>query len=186
MLAFLTAGLTSLTPANAQQHAIDTSKSTVIVRVYKAGVFSALGHNHEIAAGITRGVVDRAGHSVELHIKASSLRVADPNISEKERSEIQQTMLGSKVLDVEHYREIVFRSTVVQPAGASSWRVRGDLTLHGQTRPVTLEIRENGVHYVGSCRFKQSEFGITPVKVAGGAIRVRDEVGVEFDVQLAR
>jgi hypothetical protein len=67
--------------AFAQQHAIDSGKSVMTVRVYKAGVFSALGHEHEIAAPITGGVVDSAAHHVELHIKAGSLRVDDPKLS---------------------------------------------------------------------------------------------------------
>jgi polyisoprenoid-binding protein YceI len=154
--------------------------------VYKAGVLSALGHEHEIAAPIASGVVDSAAHHVELHIKAGSLRVHDPNASERDRDEIQKTMLGSDVLDVKHYTEIVFRSTGLEPAGSYSWKVRGDLTLHGQTRPVTVEVRESSGHYVGASRFKQTEFGMKPVKVAGGAIKVKDEVRVEFDIQLAR
>jgi YceI-like domain len=60
------------------------------------------------------------------------------------------------------------------------------LTLHGQTRPITVEIRESSGHYVGASRFKQTEFGMKPVKVAGGTIKVKDEVRVEFDIHLAR
>jgi polyisoprenoid-binding protein YceI len=186
VLVVLAASLAWIAAASAQQHAIDSGKSVMTVRVYKAGVFSALGHEHEIAAPITGGVVDSAAHHVELHIKAGSLRVHDPNASERDRDEIQKTMLGSDVLDVEHYTEIVFRSTGLEPTGSYSWKVRGDLTLHGQTRPVTVEVRESSGHYVGSSRFKQTEFGMKPVKVAGGAIKVKDEVRVEFDIQLAR
>jgi polyisoprenoid-binding protein YceI len=182
----LAASLAWTGAASAQQHAIDSGKSVMTVRVYKAGVFSALGHEHEIAAPITGGVVDSAAHHVELHIKAGSLRVHDPNASERDRDEIQKTMLGSDVLDVEHYTEIVFRSTGLEPAGSHSWKVRGDLTLHGQTLPVTVEVRESSGHYVGASRFKQTQFGMKPVKVAGGAIKVKDEVRIEFDIQLAR
>jgi polyisoprenoid-binding protein YceI len=186
VLVFLAVSLAWTAAVSGQQHAIDSRKSVMTVRVYKAGVFSALGHEHEIVAPIAGGVVDSAAHHVELRIKADSPRVHDPNASERDRDEIQKTMLGSDVLDVEHYMEIVFRSTGLEPAGSSSWKVRGDLTLHGQTRPVTVEVRESSGHYVGVSRFKQTQFGMKPVKVAGGAIKVKDEVSIEFDIQLAR
>ncbi|MFL6354836.1 MAG: YceI family protein [Bryobacteraceae bacterium] len=130
--------------------------------------------------------MDSAAHHIELHIKSGSLRVHNPNTSERDRDEIQKTMLGSDVLDVEHYPEIVFRSTGIEPAGSYCWKVRDDLTLHGQTRPVTVEVSGISGHYVGASRLKQTQFGIKPVKVAGGAIKVKDEVRIEFDIQLGR
>lgn len=171
--------------ANAQPHPIDAGKSTLTVRVYKAGVFSALGHNHEIAAPIASGAVDTAAHRVELEVKASALQVRDPDASGKDRDQIQSTMLGPEVLDAQRYPEIVFRSTAVEPAGPAAWNVRGSLMLHGETRSVTVEVRHVNGHYVGSSHFKQSDFGIKPVKVAGGTIRVKDEIEIEFNIVLA-
>jgi polyisoprenoid-binding protein YceI len=171
---------------SAQQRAIDTGKSVITVRVYKAGLLSALGHDHEIGAPIAGGTVDLTAHQVELHTKAGALQVHDKGGSDKDRSEIQATMLGPEVLDAEKHPEIDFRSTGAESMGAGSWKVEGDLTLHGQTLAVTVEVREANGHYVGSCRFKQTEFGIKPIKVAGGSIRVKDEIRIEFDIQLAR
>ncbi len=156
------------------------------VHVFKTGVFSALGHNHEIAAPIAGGTVNLTAHQVELHTSARALQVRDPEVSSKDRAEIQSTMLGPDDLDAERHPEIVFRSNGAEPMGADSWMVRGNLTLHGETRPVTVEVRERDAHYVGSSRFKQTDFGMKPVKVAGGTVRVKDEVRIEFDIQLMR
>lgn len=172
--------------ATAQARALDTAKSTMKVRVYKSGVLSALGHNHEIAAPIAGGTVDLTARQVELRVGAAALKVLDPGVSEKDRAETQRVMLGSEVLDAVGHPEIIFHSTGAEPAGAGVWKLRGNLTLHGQTRPVEVEVREDGEHYVGTSRFKQTGFGIQPVKVAGGAIRVKDEIRIEFDIQLAR
>lgn len=172
--------------AGAQERAIDTEKSVMVVRVEKSGLFSAFGHDHEIAASIAKGTANTAAHQVELQIEAKSLRVRDPETSDKDRSEIQRTMLGSEVLDVERYPEIRFRSTEFTPAGTGAWKVHGNLTLHGQTHPVVVEGKEEGGHYVGAARFKQTVFGMKPVKVAGGAVRVKDEIRIEFDIQLLR
>jgi len=51
---------------------------------------------------------------------------------------------------------------------------------------VTVDVREAAGHFMGTARLRQSDFGITPIKVAGGAIRVKDEIQLEFDIQLAR
>jgi polyisoprenoid-binding protein YceI len=110
--------------------------------------------------------------------------VLDPGISAKERGQIQSTMLGSAVLNSSKYPEITFRSTQVQPAGPDAWNIQGELTLHGETHVVPVQVRGMGAHYVGSSRFKQTEFGIQPVKVAGGMVRVKDEVRIDFDIYL--
>src|SRR5258708_30291347 len=172
--------------ASTQQRTIDISKSVMTVRVFRAGAFSAFGHDHTIAAPIAGGSVDTAARRVELHVDAKGLRVRDTDASEKDRSEIQRTMLGPEVLDAERNPEIVFRSTAAEQAGPGSWKVSGTLTLHGQSRPVAVEVAEKARHYVGRAVLKQTDFGIKPVRVAGGTIRVKDEVRVEFDIQLSR
>lgn len=158
----------------------------MLVRVSKAGVFSALGHSHEIAAPIAGGAVDLTARRVELRVNAGALRVQDPGVSEKDREEIRKTMLGPEVLDSERYPEIVFQSTGVEAAGGNTWKVQGDLSLHGRTRPVIVNVKEQGGRYVGAALLKQTDFGITPVKFAGGAVRVKDELRIQFNIGLAQ
>ena len=172
--------------AVAQSRPIDTRNSVLTVHVSKAGVLSALGHDHEVSAPIERGTVNLTTRQVQLYANAAALRVRDPEVSNKDRAEIQSTMTGPEVLDAAREPTIAFRSTSVEPVSAGAWRVTGDLTLHGQTHPVTVDVRENAGHYVGTSHFRQSEFGIKPIKLAGGAVRVKDEIRVAFDIQLAR
>jgi polyisoprenoid-binding protein YceI len=184
--AFCAALLVIASAATGQKREIDVGRSTMTVHVSKAGVFSAFGHDHEIGAPITQGAVDAAAKSVDLRVKTAGMRVLDPKVSEADRAEIQSTMLGPKVLDAGRYPEIIFRSTKAEASGSGAWRVIGDLTLHGRTKPVSVEVHQNGERYVGTARFKQTEFGIQPVAAAGGSIRVKDEVQIEFDIQLSR
>jgi polyisoprenoid-binding protein YceI len=116
-------------------------------------------------------------------VDARALRVIDKDASEKDRAEVQKTMLGSEVLDSERHQEIVFKSTVAEPAGPGQWTLRGNLTLRGQTRPVTVQVKLKDGHYTGQTVVKQTDFGIQPPGKAG--IRAKDEVRVEFDVRLA-
>jgi polyisoprenoid-binding protein YceI len=168
----------------AQQHNIDTQKSTLTIHVVKAGVFSGLGHEHEVRAPIHSGKADTGSHpGVEMHVDARALRVIGKDDSKKDRAEVQKTMVGPEVLDSERHPEIVFKSTSVEPTGQGRWTLRGNLTLRGQTRTVTVQVTLKDGRYTGETTVKQTDFGIKPPGKAG--IRAKDEVRIEFDVQLA-
>jgi hypothetical protein len=86
--------LMCLLDVSAQQHNIDVQKSTLTIRVGRTGVFSGLGHEHEVHAQVHSGSADTGSHpAVELHVDARALRVIDKDDSEKNRTEVQKTML---------------------------------------------------------------------------------------------
>lgn len=170
---------------------IDTAHSTMTVHVFKTGLFSALGHNHEISAPIESGRVQdkvqpSGNPSVELRVDARKLRVLDPDTSDDTRAQIQKTMLGPDVLDSDRFPEIRFVSTAVEASGANHWTVHGNLDLHGQSHPVTVDVALKDGTYHGSAPFKQTEFGIKPVSVAGGTVKIKDEVKVDFEISLVK
>jgi polyisoprenoid-binding protein YceI len=169
-------------PAHAATQDVDVEHSTLTLRVYKTGLFSAFAHDHEINAPILQGSFDEEKQTVELGVDTRTLKVMDPGVSTSERAQIQATMLGPKVLDSDKFPEIKFHSTSIEPAGEGKWTVNGELTLHGQTHPVNLEVRGEKGHYRGSAVLKQKQFGITPVSIAGGSVKVKDEIRVEFDI----
>jgi hypothetical protein len=165
---------------------IDTEKSVLTVRVLKAGLFSPFGHEHEVRAPISQGTITEGDSpSVELSVDARQLRLMDTDLSSKDYAEVQSTMLGAKVLDSDKFSHIRFRSTRVQKLATRKWKIEGDLTLHGQTHPVEVEVSSDQGHYRGSATVRQKDFGITPVTAGGGTIKVKNEVRVSFDV-LAR
>jgi polyisoprenoid-binding protein YceI len=173
--------------ARAEKREIDVAHSVMKVHVYKTGLFSGFAHDHEISAPIARGTVDDSANPiVELAVESGKLQVEDPGVSDKDRAQIQQTMQGPQVLDSVQYPEIRFRSTRVQPAGNGRWTIDGDLSLHGQTHPVQVTVTKKEGKYEGSAAFKQRAFGITPVSIAGGAVKVKDEVKIEFQIVLAQ
>jgi polyisoprenoid-binding protein YceI len=184
ILLLAAASLVCALGVSAQQHNIDTQKSTLTIHVGKTGAFSGLGHEHEVRAPIHSGTADTGAHpAVEIHVNARDLRVIDKDESEKDRADVQKTMLGPEVLDSEGHQEIVFKSTAAEPAGEGRWTLRGNLTLRGQTRPVTVQVILKEGRYTGEATVKQTDFGIKPPGKAG--IRAKDEVKIEFDVRLA-
>jgi polyisoprenoid-binding protein YceI len=167
--------------------AIDRDHSSLKIHVSKSGFFSAFAHNHDIEAPIVSGDVQTAGSSsVELRVDARKLRVLDPELSESTRARIQKTMEGPQVLDADRFPEIHFLSNEVEAKGADHWVVRGTLDLHGQSHPVTVGVTFKDGFYRGSAMFKQSAFGMTPVTVAGGTVKVKDELKVDFSIALAK
>jgi len=178
------ASLVCVLGASAQQHDIDTQKSTLTIHVGKTGAFSGLGHEHEVRAPIHSGTADTGLHpAVEIHVNARELKVVDKDASENDRAAVQQTMLGPDVLDSDGHPEIVFKSTTAESVGQRRWALHGNLTLRGQTRPVTVQVTLKDGRYTGEATVKQTDFGIKPPGKAG--VRAKDEVKIEFDVQLA-
>jgi polyisoprenoid-binding protein YceI len=172
---------------NSEVQAIDGAHSTLTVYVYKTGLLSPLARNHKIEVPIEWGEVkDSASSSVELRVNASKVRVLDAEVSDGTKAKIQVTMQSAQVLDVDHFPEIHFQSTGVEPSGTDRWIVHGNLDLHGQTHPISVDVTFTDGLYRGSAALKQTEFGITPVRVAGGTVKVKDEIKVEFAIALVK
>lgn len=192
------AGLASASSAGAQEraaYAVDAGKSKIEIHAGKEGFFSAFGHDHLIAAKEFSGEAQMDPQKIErssvaLAISAKSLTVLDPGESEKDRAEIQKTMLGDRVLDVEKHAEIRFASTRVVNAKKTSdgWELtlEGKLALHGAEKTVTLPLRVrldgNALRAKGEVSLLQTDYGITPIKVGGGAVRVKDKLKITFDI----
>jgi polyisoprenoid-binding protein YceI len=182
-----------------QAYVVDSQKSKIEVQVAREGFFKAFGHDHLISAKEFSGDVqfDSArleNSSVSFTIEAKSLAVVDPGESEKDRKDVQATMLGEQVLDVARYPQIQFSSSSVKVVskkkGIYELQVEGTLTLHGAKKSVTVPVRaqimEDGTLSVfAEVLLLQSDYGITPVKVAGGTVRVKDRLKLTFQI-LAR
>ncbi len=162
-------------PANSQQ-------SAVTIHVFKSGLLSPFAHNHVVLAPLGGASMDPEGLKAEVSFTTRDMRVMDPEVSDKDRAEIQSTMLGPKVLDAQKYPEIRFKSSKIEPTSPEHYRVAGTLELHGTTRPISFEVTGTPEHYHGATRLKQSDFGIQPISLFGGSVKVKDELALEFDI----
>jgi polyisoprenoid-binding protein YceI len=161
---------------------LDPAASKISVHVEKSGLFSGFAHNHTIAAPLATGHIDAAKRIIELKFRSADMTVLDPEASASERSQIESTMKSEKVLDPARFPEITFVSTSVEPSDPTHFQVRGNLTLHGATRPIEIPVSLSNGHYTGKVPLKQTEYGITPVKIAGGAVKVKDVIEIEFEI----
>ena len=159
-----------------KDHAIDTGRSKMTIHVGKSGLFSAAGHEHEVSAPIAEGAVDDSDAGrIWFRVEAAKMEV----LPEKDQAAVQKDM-QEKVLESATFPQIRFESTAIKKIADGKWSVTGNLTLHGKTNPVVAEahLADNG--YAGAATIKQSQFGIKPVSAAGGAVKVKDELKIDF------
>ncbi len=173
-------------PTSAQRRGVDVHRSRITIHVFKSGLFRAFADDHLIQATLAEGSVDdSAAPHVEVVVDAHRLRVLDPGLSQKDREQVQARMLGPEVLDVSRFTQIRFHSTAVQRFEPDRWRVRGDLELHGRTHEVALDVTRANGRYTGRTTLRQTDFAITPISIAGGTVKVKDDISIEFDIVAA-
>ncbi len=174
-------------------YGIDSDSSSCTVRAFASGMLSALGHSPTLViralageAQFVPGTFECA--SVAIRIKAGSITVVD-EISEKDRREIERTM-NRDVLEIDKYPEIVFASSKVSASKAGDgqyWvNLVGELSLHGiiAGQPVAAQValRDDTLRAHGEFTLLQSTYGMKIVSIAGGALKLKDELKCSFDI----
>jgi len=178
---------------DADHYTIDPGMSRFTVRAFASGVFSAFGHNPMIAIRDFSGEADFDPATLEnaalrVKINAGSLAVTN-DISDKDRREIEQTM-SQEVLETTRYPEIVFESSNVSASRAGDGQyfinLVGNLSLHGVTnsQPVSAQVTVNGnmLRAHGEFSLRQTAYGIKLVSVAGGALKLKDDLKFTFEI----
>jgi polyisoprenoid-binding protein YceI len=182
--------------AEPRTYRVDTATSRIAISVGKAGFFAfAAGHAHEVVGPVASGEIDfdpddPAGSRVRVVVRAAELKVDAAKEPPGDAPKIQETMDGAEVLNVEQYPDVRFESTGVVVRGrngsAIDLTVAGRLLLHGTERsivvPVRAEIYRDALTAAGRMSVKQSDYGMTPVTVAGGLVKVRDRLEITFSI----
>lgn len=134
---------------------------------------------------------DPLASSVVASIDASTLTTGNKVRDEK--------IQGPDVLDVAQYPTIDFASRAVREQSAGHYLVDGDLTMHGITQPVTLDLTVNGVitdtwnktrlGLTAVAEINRSDFEVLKwghVALAGGGFMVPDSVDVTIELEATR
>jgi len=182
-----------VTTAVTVHYAIDKSSSSFTVRAFATGMLSSFGHNPTLAIRNFEGELEFSpdaigASSLKIQARADSLEVMD-DIKSKDRQEME-SMMNKSVLETDKYPEISFVSTSVSASTLGENRyqanLNGNLTLHGMTRPVTIPtqvtLMGDMLRAGGQFSLLQTNFGITLVSVAGGTLKLKDELKLAFDI----
>jgi polyisoprenoid-binding protein YceI len=184
--------LLAASPATAERLCVDPQNSKFSIHVDSGGLFGAFAHDHTVEAHDIKGCanidwmkLDQS--TVELVFASAGVKVMDPD-HPKDRPKVQEAM-ETQVLQLNKFPEIRFKSTAVRSRSAESITVDGDLTIRDRTRRVTLnltvkKINQTTAEIAGRQTLRQSDFGIKPVKVMGGMVKVKDEIQTEFKLVL--
>lgn len=185
--------------AGATVYRVLPQESQLRIRVWRGGPLAGLGHNHVIVSAAVQGSIylqpsiDKSGF--ELRVPLQSFKV-DPSAARREegadfaskvtaddRAGTRKNMLGADGLDAARHPVMTLRSIRIE---GPAWypRITVRITLHGVSRDYivpTAIVRGNGrLTAIGGLHLKQSDFGIVPFSVLGGALQVRDAVDVSF------
>jgi polyisoprenoid-binding protein YceI len=173
--------------------------SSLTVWTYKEGLLSKVAHDLCIRATEWRAhaTLEAARVSVEVVVPVRGLRVQgqvkDGQVTplrDKDHREIEGNLSGRDVLDAARFPEVRYTGGLALPAGDGRARVEGQLTLHGSTQPLALdvEVRELADRWVvtGEVRLRQTTFGVKPYSAMLGTLRVQDELRVSWEVAYPR
>jgi polyisoprenoid-binding protein YceI len=175
------------------RYRVDASRSRFIAQAFAEGLLSAFGHNPRLAIRGIEGEVefDPAAPNaawVWMKARADSLAVID-EMSEKDRREIER-VTREELLEAARRPEVVFQSAIVTARQVAEGRyqalVVGDLSLRGVTRELAIDalalVEGDELRAQGGFKLRLTDFNIRPVSVAGGLLKLKDEVQLSFDI----
>jgi len=165
----------------------------VVIKTTRAGLAAKAGHDLTIevtrwSAQIEVPAEDGGGlaaATVQADLDLGSLEVREGTggampLTDRDRREIKKqigSILGTATA--------TFASSRVIPSGSSGGTVEGSVTLNGRTQPARLQVTAPGSgQYRGSATLAQTGFGIKPYSGFFGALKLKDEVTLEFQLTL--
>ena len=150
------------------------------------GMMTVRGHFTEVTASGNLDPANPEASSVEVSINTASLKTNNEQRDNDLRS--------SNFLEVDKYPTVTFKSTRIEPAGKDQYRMTGDLTIKGTTKPVTLKVLRYGeindermghrIAYSAEGEINRKEFGLTMNMMVDGRWIVGDEVKMYVELEL--
>ena len=168
---------------------IDHTHSRVGFTVRHAMVTNMRGAFSEFDGRLHLDGTNPSRSTAELVIKVASI-----NSAQAQRDE---HLLNDDFLAADKYPEITFRSTSAEAVGDDTYRMRGDLTIKGVTRPVSIDLEFNGtaidpyglnrVGFEGTATINRSDWGLTyNAALETGGVLIGEKLKLTFDVSAVK
>jgi polyisoprenoid-binding protein YceI len=170
-------------------YVLDPSHSRVGFVARHAMVTKVRGAFNDVAGAGYLDAADPSRSHLEVTIQAASI--------DTRNADRDAHLRGNDFFDMEHYPEIHFVSTSVEPAGEVTYRVTGDLTIKGVTKPVTIDFEftgaavdpfgNNRIGLEGSTTINRKDWGVNwNAALEAGGVLVSERVVLEFEVSAIR
>ena len=190
----LAAALTSLPGMSAAAQQQQSSATTWTIDPNHTAAHFAVRH---LLVSTVRGDFEKVSGTLQYDgkdIKTLSAQVTIDAASVNTRVENRDKDLKSaNFFDVEKYPTITFVSTKSEPAGPDHFKLTGNLTMHGVTREVVLDVEgpvmpssESPMQRAGATattKIKRQDFGLTYSKMMEGAAIVGDDITITIDIE---
>ena len=173
---------------------IDAPASLIRITVRRGGALARLGHDHIIASRNINGFVAPQAGRADFQFRPDQLSVDEAPLRAQAGFDSQPSVdaidgtrrnMLTRVLDAQHFPLVLVHVTQTQNAP-----FQATITLHGVTRTFDVAARSeahgDGIVVSGTLSLKQSDFGIVPFSVLGGAIAVQDELELSFRIVAGR
>src|SRR6187549_1783366 len=178
----------SAPPVPAGAYTLDKPHTSLIFRVSHMTFSNFTGRFTNISAKLDFDPAHLANSRISVTIDPRSIS------SDNAPAGFLEMLSGKDWLDAQKFPQMAFRSKAVDVTGANTFRIRGELTLHGVTRPITLDASYNGgyagqpmdpharIGFSARGKFKRSDFGVSiGIPAPGSNMGVGDEVEVVFE-----
>ena len=171
-------------------YVIDPSHSTAGFKVRHLMVANVRGEFSGVSGTVVFDAENPANSKVEAAIDATTIQTRD--------SQRDQHLKSADFLDVEKFPRITFVSKKVAPAGEGEWKVTGDLTIHGVTKEVVLDVEgptpevkdpwsNIKMGATATTKVNRKDFGLVwNVALETGGVLVGDEVAIQLEVEMTR
>jgi polyisoprenoid-binding protein YceI len=179
--------------ANSVHYSVDKRASQFTVQAFASGLISAIAHSPKIAIrDWTCDAVFEPGSFksafLKARVKADSLEVLD-ELRDSDRRELHRVM-NREVLETARFPEVTFESTriIADKLKEDQYRVNisGELTLHGVTNQLEfaadVAFGHDTVRAHGGFTLLQSDYEIRIASIAGGSLKLQDELKFTFFV----
>jgi polyisoprenoid-binding protein YceI len=178
--------------AGAKVLVVDPAQSLITVTVRRGGPMAQLGHDHVVASRGVTGFAAPAEGRADFSFRLDQMTVDEPALRTEAHLDTQpsaeavagtRSNMLTRVLEADRFPVVVLHARLI---AGSSPAFRLAITLHGVTRelivPASVVDTADGVTASGALTLVQSDFGITPMSILGGAITVQDPMELRFRI----
>ena len=167
----------------------------IVIKTGRAGMAARAGHDLTIEVTRWSAQVEvpaeedggTAAATVTAELDLGSLAVREGTGGVKPLTDSDRGQISKQMEGILGGATAGFASSRIIPSGSSGGAIEGTVTLNGKTQPVRLQVIEpSSGRYRGSGTLAQTAFGIKPYTGFFGALKLKDEVGVEFELDLAK
>ncbi len=146
-----------------------------------------------------RGYIDEVSTKAEIdpdHPETATVEATLSTASIRTNNGIRDNDIrSSNFLEVDKYPTMTFKSTSVEPSGPDHYKLTGDLTIKGTTRPVTLDVVKYGefndpgmmghrIAYSATSKINRKDFGLSFNAVLDGRLVVSEEIQIQIEGEI--